>query len=491
MSYDMIIIGSGAGGSATAFHLTQTGKRVLLLEKGQALPKDGSTLDVQKVFGRKLFVDDAPWLDAAGRVIVPQERSNLGGKTKWYGAALLRFAPHEFDAEPDHQCLPWPFGYDELAPFYEEAERLFGVRHFEIEPDLQQIVTGLRRRDGGWQRRPLPMALAGDILSYPEEAKHFDGFASARGLKADGERLVERVVGKPNLQVLTGKNVAALLPSARNARRVAGVQCDDGTRYDADVVVLSGGALHSPRLLQDYFEQNGLAVLPAYRAIGRNYKFHLLTAMLAFSPRAKSDVLRKTTLLLHDELPHSSVQPLGYTDGELFATEAPGYFPAWLSDYVGSRVYGFFLQTEDGSHPDNRILARANGTGRPQIDYDARRLPAALAEHRRLRNTLARGLLGLGYLPLVKSVPVAGTAHACGTLVAGNDPDTSVVDARGRVHGIENLFVADGSVLPRSSRANPALSIYAWGLRLASHLGGQGGAAAERARSATMTTHQE
>jgi choline dehydrogenase-like flavoprotein len=66
---------------------------------------------------------------------------------------------------------------------------------------------------------------------------------------------------------------------------------------------------------------------------------------------------------------------------------------------------------------------------------------------------------------------LAGTAHAMGSMVTGNDPSTSVVDAHGKVHGMQNLYVGDGSVLPRASRVNPALTIYAWGLRLGNHLG--------------------
>jgi choline dehydrogenase-like flavoprotein len=129
------------------------------------------------------------------------------------------------------------------------------------------------------------------------------------------------------------------------------------------------------------------------------------------------------------------------------------------------------LQTEDGSHPDNRILAKANGSGLPQIDYDPTRLPEAADEHLRLRETLVRQLRSLGYLPVARAIPISGTAHACGTLVTGRDPATSVVDAEGKVHGLENCYVVDGSVLPRSSRVNPALTIYAWALRVASRLG--------------------
>ncbi|MGE5319747.1 MAG: FAD-dependent oxidoreductase, partial [Hyphomicrobiaceae bacterium] len=309
MKYDVIIIGSGAGGCATAYHLTQTGRRVLLLEKGMPLPKDGSTLDVDKVLRRGLFLSDEPWVDREGRITVPEEHFNLGGKTKWYGAALLRFSPHEFEADEAHQCLPWPFGYSELAPFYDEAERLLGVRQFAIESNFQDIVAGLRRQDPQWRKQPMTLGLAPDILSYPEEARHFDAFASVRGLKSDAEStLLSRVRNKPNLEILTNKVVSTFLPAAGDAARVAGVECEDGSRYEADLVVLAAGALHSPRLLQAYMERSGLAaILPAYEQVGRNYKSHVLTAMLALSHRPVTDVLCKTLLLLNDDLPHSTV----------------------------------------------------------------------------------------------------------------------------------------------------------------------------------------
>ncbi len=472
MTYDAIIIGSGAGGCAAAYQLTQSGKRVLLLEQGLALPKDGSTLDVEKVARRKLFIDDDPWLDRHGNTVVPQERSNLGGKTKWYGAALLRFSPAEFAAEPGHQCLPWPIAYEELEPYYDEAERLLGVRSFAVEPDFQRIAGALKRRDPRWHRQPLPVGLSPDILSYPDEAKHFDAFASPRGLKSDGETcMLNRVRQSPNLHVLTGKRVSALVAAPQSAVRVAGVECGDGTRYSGDTVLLAAGALHSPRLLQSYMETTGLASsLAAYDNVGRNYKYHLLTAMLMLSHREQTDVLRKTALLVHDDLPHCSVQPLGWMDGELLAPELPRYVPRWLADQLGKRVYGFFLQTEDGSHRDNRVLARAGASKLPQIDYDPMRIPAGAAEHARFVHLLQRQLLAIGYVGLTKAIPLTGTAHACGTLVAGNDPRTSVVDAGGRVHGMDNLYVVDGSALPRSSRVNPALTIYAWSLRVASGL---------------------
>ena len=122
--YDAIVIGSGAGGAAAAHRLVGAGWRVLMLEKGAALPADGSTLDVRRVVGNGEFLSREPWIDGQGREFAPEEHFNLGGKTKWYGAAVLRFAPHEFDADPAHQCRGWPIGYRDLAPYYEQAEQL-------------------------------------------------------------------------------------------------------------------------------------------------------------------------------------------------------------------------------------------------------------------------------------------------------------------------------------------------------------------------------
>lgn len=472
MQYDVVIVGSGAGGAAAAYQLVQSGRRVALLERGKALPGDGSTLDVERVLAKGEFVATDPWYDAAGRAIRPSEFANLGGKTKWYGAALLRFAPHEFEADQQHQCPAWPIRYSELEPFYEEAEQLLSVRHFATEPDLANIVAGLVQQDDGWDSQPLPVGLAGNILEFPDEARHFDGFASVRGLKSDADvALLARVRNQPNLQVFTGADVRQLLPAPQDCLQLQGVRCADGREFFGRHIILAAGALHSPRLLQHYVADHELAQsLPYAGLIGRHYKCHLNSALVAVSLARTRDVLRKTTLLTHPDFPHSTVQNTGYIDGELMATQVPSFVPRFASDFVGQRAYGFWVTTEDGSHPDNRVSAKLNGVAGPRIDYRRQRSQAAEIEHTQLLRQLRRQLLAQGYLGLVRRMPLEATAHACGTLMAGNNPRESVVDGNGRVHGFANLYVADGSVLTRSSRVNPALTIYAWGLRVGSRL---------------------
>jgi choline dehydrogenase-like flavoprotein len=161
------------------------------------------------------------------------------------------------------------------------------------------------------------------------------------------------------------------------------------------------------------------------------------------------------------------VQPLGF-DGELISTLIPKLVPSFIARQVGKRAYGFFLQTEDGAHGDNRVLAAAGASGEaPLMDYDARRTPAALREHQQLVRSFRGALAGAGMLAFSQRVGIAGTAHASGTLTAGKDALRSVVDPVGKVHGLKALYVVDGSVLPRSSRVNPSLTIYAWSLRVA------------------------
>lgn len=484
--YDAIVIGSGAGGAAAAYRLATAGLRIVLVEKGAALPRDASTLDFDEVVHKSSFKSKEVWRDGAGRSFAPEEHFNLGGKTKWYGAALLRFGRHEFEADREHQCLAWPFGYDEIAPYYDEAEQLLGVRTFDTEPDLARILMRMQARSTGWRTEPMQMGLHASIRDNPLEASRFDGFASVADLKSDAETaFLSRLRQRDKVTILTGAPVAELVGSSADPLRISGVRLDDGRTLHAKAIVLAAGALHSPRLLQRYLQRlQGGAHLPIANVAGRNLKLHLLTAVVALAGSRKSDLIRKTTLLLNDTLPHSSIQPLGF-DGELIGTLIPGLVPRLLARELGQRAYGFFLQTEDGSHAANRVIdAGRRRDDISTLDYDAQRSAPALAEHLKLIAQFRLALARAGMLAFSARIGLAGTAHACGTLVTGTDPLQSAVDPSGRVHGLEALYVADGSVLPRSSRVNPSLTIYAWALRLADQLAPRLAAAAAPAEVA-------
>ncbi len=488
--HDAIVVGSGAGGAAAASALAQSGLKVIMLEKGDHLPTDGSTLDIDRVVHAGEFLSREDWLDGRGNRIRirPEEHFNVGGKTKWYGAALLRFAEEEFRPDPVHRCAGWPLTRADLDPYYREAERLLGVTTFDREASLARILDTLAARRTPWRAERIPLALKPELPRDAREARHFDGFASVAGLKGEADAsIISRLRNLPNFTLRVNAEVHSLLGSPGSPSVVTGVQLCDGRELRAPLVVLAAGALHSPRVLARYLRSSGLeATLPAAAHVGRNLKLHLLTAMVALSARPVDDLIRKTVLITHEAYAHSSVQPLGF-DAELMGTLVPRIVPRFLRRQIGARSYGFFLQTEDGSHPDNRVLD--DRAGIRWLDYDESRVPEAAREHRRFCAAFRRALASCGMLGITRRIGLTGTAHACGSLICGRSPADSVVDANGQVHGMEGLFVADGSILPRSSRVNPSLTIYAWGLRLGTLLARRYAPSAEHRIGRAEVTH--
>jgi choline dehydrogenase-like flavoprotein len=467
--YDFLIVGSGAGGAAAAYRLAQTGRRVLVLERGLPLPRDGTTQDVTQVMRCGAFRSTEAFRFQA-KPARHDEYANPGGKTKWYGATLMRLTDDEFDADESHQCLAWPCSAEEMAGYYEEAERLLGVHIFPIERDLRTLLERVQRQDPAWREEPQPLGLAAEIVKFEKDVRRFDGFALMSNLKADAEsRLLDPIRHLDNVTIITSATVVDLLPAAGDTARINGVRCADGRTFFGREVLLGAGALRSCLLLARYTRSQGLAdALPSSDLVGRYYKSHIGSLILAVSPKVYSDSLRKTVSLRHPDFPHSIVQSSAWIDGELIGARLPCWVPQPLVEALGKRAYAFLLMTEEGSHADNRVTEDA--TGATSLDYDYDRTRSAIDQHRRLRRAFSRSLLRAGYYPLRKRIARYSTSHACGTLVATADAKRSVVDSHGRVQGLKNLWVVDASVLPRIGRGNPALTVFAWSLRVADHL---------------------
>ena len=421
--YDAIIVGSGAGGAATAFNLVRAGKRALVLERGDRLPRDGSTLDVKQVLKVGQFKNHDFWVDNHNRIFIPDEHYNVGGKTKWYGAALLRFSPDEFEADTAHQCLAWPFGYDELKPYYDQAEELLRINRFDNEPELQTLIDRIAGGHSGWRAEPLPLGLKREVLQDENEAN-----------------LLAHIEDQPNCALMTNKQVAGLLHAEGAPREITGVACTDGSTYRGSILILAAGAMTSPRLLQDHLERTGLErTLPSAAMVGVNFKFHINSALLALSPFERHDVLRKTAIFFNDAYPHSNVQCLGWMDGDILATQLPAAVPKFVAKATGARAVGFFVTTEDGSSAENRIVSCGGHGGLPLKDYDFGRIRPSIDEHHAVIRAFERRLLHAGLAGVSRYAGLAGTAHALGSMVTGTDPTTSVVDARGKVHNMDNL----------------------------------------------------
>jgi choline dehydrogenase-like flavoprotein len=127
--YDVIIIGSGAGGGTLAHRLAPSGKKILILERGDFLPREPENWDAQAVFVDNRYVSPDTWYDKDGRPFQPQVHYFVGGATKFYGAALYRLRERDFADVKHYDGLSpaWPITYDEMEPYYSEAETLYQV----------------------------------------------------------------------------------------------------------------------------------------------------------------------------------------------------------------------------------------------------------------------------------------------------------------------------------------------------------------------------
>ena len=128
-TYDVIIIGTGAGGGTLAGHLAPSGKRILLLERGDWLPREIENWDAGEVFVKNRYVSKDTWYDDKGKGFQPGIHYYVGGQTKFYGAALYRLRLEDFGELKHHDGISpaWPISYDDLEPYYSKAEQLYEV----------------------------------------------------------------------------------------------------------------------------------------------------------------------------------------------------------------------------------------------------------------------------------------------------------------------------------------------------------------------------
>ena len=504
--YDVIIIGTGAGGGTLAWRLATTGKRILLLERGGYLPREPENWDSREVFLKERYLSDERWLDRSGTPFKPHQHYWVGGNTKFYGAILFRLRERDFGEVQHYGGLSpaWPIGYDELEPYYAEAEELYlvhgqagedpteprrsgpfpfpAVRH---EPRIQQLADDFAR--SGHQPFHLPVGIDLDE-SDPEAGRcvrcnRFDGFPCLADGKADAHvRCVRPALTHPNVTLRTHARVVRLDTDA-TGRSVSQVVVDRrGERevHSADVVVVSAGAANSAALLlRSASDRHPHGLANGSGQVGRNYMAHINSAVIAISQTPNTTKFQKT-LGINDyywgaedsELPLGHIQMLAKSDRDLLRAGAPWFAPGPALDYVARHAIDFWITTEDLPHPANRVTVDRQGTIRLSKTYHN------LEAHRRLLGKL-KDLLGpLGCHEAAipswsikdQRIPLAGVAHQCGTVRFGRDPRTSVLDTDCKAHELDNLYVVDTSFFPSSGAVNPALTAMANALRVGDHL---------------------
>jgi choline dehydrogenase-like flavoprotein len=514
--YDVLVVGSGPGGATTAARVAETGKRVVLVERGDYLPRERQNWDSRAVFGEARYTADETFYDIRDRPFRPELHYCVGGNSKVYGAALFRLLPADFGEvqHPGGVAPAWPVSYGDMEPYYARAEHLFWVhgKHGEDpfagpssqeyryppvqhEPRIQQLSDGLEKLGLHPFHLPMGVQLTEDsrggvaMDSRCIRCDRVDGFPCLLGAKADAEWAVIRpaLAAHPNLTLRARTRVERLITDA-TGHSVTGaeVTLPDGSRQvlTADIVVLSAGAILSAvLLLKSASEQHPRGLANSSDLVGRNYMRHNNLALIAFSREPNPTVFQKT-LALNDfygagqewPYPMGNVQMLGKSDDWQIKGAAPhglGWAPSAPYGEVAKHSIDFWLSSEDLPLADSRVTLRQDGSVRlalqPGNNTEAltrlrRAFQAALSKLGMVETTFVRSLY------LHKEFDAAGTAHQAGTARFGTDPATSVLDVTCRAHDLDNLYVVDGSFMPSIGAVNPTLTIIANALRVGDHI---------------------
>ena len=520
--YDVIIVGSGPGGGSVAASLAKTGKRILVVERGDYLPRERQNWDTNEVFRLARYQADETWYSSSGDSFKPGLHYFVGGNSKVYGGVLLRLRESDFHIgrHPDGVSPEWPLKYDVFEPWYQAAEDLFQVHghHGEDpteppwtapypkpaishEPRIQKLSDDLSKE--GFQPFHLPMGALmeedgkGGTLPHSPllRCDPFDGYPSLTNGKADAQIICidPTLAAHPNVTLLTNAFVDRLTTDARGGS-VTGVEvviAGQRQTLASDIVVVACGALSSALLfLRSASEGHPDGLANSSGQVGRNYMRHNNATVLAISREPNPTQFQKTLGLNdfyygHDrspmndwEYPLGHIQMVGKSDGTQIEAEGLPGFLQWLPtrpfSWIAEHSIDFWLTSEDLPIPENRIFYK---DAMVHLDLSETNMEA----HHRLREKLRTMLGRLDIHPhlldrrlyLGKDTPIGGTAHQAGTLRFGPDPATSVLDLDCRAHGIDNLYVTDASFFPSIGAVNPTLTIIANALRVADTIAGR------------------
>jgi len=487
MDADVIIIGSGMGGATLAAALASTGRRILILERGEHLRPSAKDRDVTAIFRDGAFRPDEVWLDGSNRPFNPGNYYNVGGNSKFYGAALIRYREADFQpaAHVGGTTLGWPINYAELEADYQAAEDLYQVRGTAAEDPTEPYHSGryphppvpdepdvadLRKRMSQVGLTPSSIPLGLDLSAWLSGGKTtWDAHPNTGRGKIDAETGGLAVaLHHKNVTLRTGCSVEAI--EVDDTGHVTGVRLSQGETIASRIVVAAAGAVQTSALLLGSANEDYPAGLAnTSDQVGRNFMNHNCSAVVALHPLRKNRSIYQKTLMVNDfylatdDRPAlGNVQMLGKITGAILAANAG--LPHWLANFVAGRSFDFYAMSEDLPNPDSRVTLR-NG----QIKLDWQR--SNWVAHTQLVKTLKSKLRQAGF-PVMMSKPFdrQTPSHQCGTARMGDDPAKSVVDSYCRSHDHPNLFIVDASVLPTSAAVNPALTIAALALRAGRHI---------------------
>ena len=504
--FDVIIIGSGAGGGTLAWKLAPTGKRILLLERGGFVPREKDNWNSLAVIKDAKYNTKETWADAEGKPLHPHTNYYVGGNTKFYGAALFRLRERDFSEIRHHGGVSpaWPLSYRDFEPYYAEAERLYHV-HGETGPDptepwrsspyphpavsheprIQELADNFERQ--GLHPFKVPLGIMLDEQNSDESkcirCSTCDAFPCLVKAKSDAHVCcVEPALAHPNVKLLTHARVSRLQTNS-SGREITQVHVErEGEQFalSADIVAVSCGAINSAALLLRSWNDrhpNGLA--NGSDMVGRHYMGHNNSVLFALSRLPNPTVFQKT-MGVNDfyfcsrewDYPMGHISFVGKFDAHMFSAGAPAIVPGFTLDLMAKHSLDFWITSEDLPHPDNRV-----GIGRDgqiTLSYKPNNLEGHNRLIKRLRAMVREADCHDHLVPLDKfvgdRVPLAGVAHQNGTIRFGKDPKASALDGNCKAHELDNLYVVDGSFFPSSAAVNPALTIMANALRAGEHI---------------------
>jgi choline dehydrogenase-like flavoprotein len=494
---DVVIVGSGMGGGTLAWALRDCGAKVLLLERGAFLPSEPQNWSAAAVFDENRYKAKEQWRNAEGGWFSPGVHYFVGGNTKVYGAALPRLRQEDF-GEIQHAggvSPAWPISYEELAPYYDRAERLFWV-HGEagadptdpprsgpfpfppMPPDPYMEDLADRFRTQGLHPAPLPVGLDYRTGGRCIRCGTCDAFPCQVLAKGDADVCAVRpALESPDVEIWTDAFVSRVSTNTSGARATGVVVEQGGARIEveADIVVVACGAVNSAALLMRSATDrcpDGLA--NSSGLVGRNYMVHTNSVLVAIDPRRPNPTVFQKTISVNDfyhagvdpgfPFPMGNLQPVGKLQGVMMRGAA-SHAPDWSLRAAAQRSVDWWVMSEDLPDPANRATLDASGN----IVIHWR--PNNLAAHTRLMDHAKTMLRRAGYPVLLdRQNGIATNSHQCGTLRFGHDSARSVLDPYCRAHDLDNLYVVDASFFPSSTAVNPALTIAAQALRVGDHL---------------------
>lgn len=512
--FDIIIVGSGAGGATLAQRLATSGRSILILERGEHLPREAQNWDPRSVFIQRRYRTKETWLDKAGRPFTPNTHYWVGGNTTFYGAALMRMRERDF-TQVQHAggvSPAWPISLQDLAPYYAEAERLWqvhgarGVDPTETGDEPPYAYPAIQHDPGvaelkahweqqGWRPFSLPLGVRLDearpVTSTCIKCRTCGGYPCLLRGKCDARTVaIEPLLDLPNVTLLTGRKVRRV-ETDPSGRAATGVVCDaEGGEetWTGDIVVLAAGAVNTAAILlgsANAAHPDGLA--NSSGQVGRNYMFHNSTAVVSMTLR-RQEVSFPKTLAVNDfywrdpdggyDLPMGHIQMLEYMSGQTLEGQIedwlpPALVPDALSGALAERMLSMLVISEDLPQADNRV--RLEPDGRIRLEYTFGNLEGHDRLVRRLRASLDGFVdhahpLSHHHVQLDSLLPLYGTAHQCGTARFGADPRSSVLDRDCKAHDVDNLYVVDTSFFVSSNAVNPTLTTVANALRVGDHL---------------------